>query len=510
MAEPGAGADVSLRMRKTGFGASAAAVAVALAMGLCAPRDARAFCGFYVKERPGELKSPATSVILMRVGRTTVLSMQNDYEGPVEDFAMVVPVPTAIDRENVKTLPRDVFTKVEELSAPRLVEYWEEEPWCFDGRGGFGYGSGAGYGARGDGSAVSVHARFAVGEYDVVVLSSADSMALESWLTSEGYRIPAGAAELLRPYVEAGSHFFVAKVDASRVAFENGRARLSPLRIHYDADTFSLPVRLGLANSGGQKQDLLVHILASERYEVANYPNVFAPTNIRVRNATKGRFASFYASVFDRVLERAEGAVVTEYSWSASSCDPCPGPTLDQTDFLTLGADVAPDQPSFTLTRLHYRYDRDDLHDDLVFRPARPVVGGTGMPDDRHGRLDATITENPGGLNSFQSRFVILHNRRHDVAACPPPGYWVRSWGGDAPSGRSGVKPALDISRARRGLPVEDLLLDAVPSLGFRPRRTGGARPRATRLEHGLDAPILPPGVAAPVVVDERGFLTLG
>jgi hypothetical protein len=40
-----------------------------------------------------ELHNEATTVVLMREGHRTVLSMQNDYRGPVEDFALVVPVP---------------------------------------------------------------------------------------------------------------------------------------------------------------------------------------------------------------------------------------------------------------------------------------------------------------------------------------------------------------------------------------------------------------------------------
>ena len=35
--------------------------------------------------------------------------MQNNYQGPPEDFAMVVPVPVVLQKENVKTLPKDVF-----------------------------------------------------------------------------------------------------------------------------------------------------------------------------------------------------------------------------------------------------------------------------------------------------------------------------------------------------------------------------------------------------------------
>jgi len=45
--------------------------------------------------------------------------------------------------------------------------------------------------------------------------------------------------------------------------------------------------------------------------------------------------------VLDRqTVQKNPGAVVTEYAWDASTCDPCPGPTLDHNDFTLLGADV--------------------------------------------------------------------------------------------------------------------------------------------------------------------------
>src|SRR6185436_14304017 len=131
----------------------------------------------------------------------------------------------------------------------------------------------------------------------------------------------------LRPYVAGGSKFFVAKVDAKKVRFENGMAMLSPLRFHYDTETFALPVRLGLVNSAGT-QDLLVHILArSQRFETSNYKNVAIPTNLDVKDDVRSQFGSFYAKLFDRTLERHPGSAITEYSWDAGTCDPCPGPT---------------------------------------------------------------------------------------------------------------------------------------------------------------------------------------
>src|SRR5262249_13222979 len=105
-------------------------------------------------------------------------------------------------------------------------------------------------------------------------------------------------------------------------------------------DQFVLPIRLGLANSGGT-QDLIVSILApNQRYEVANYPNVTIPTNLNVDDSVKTEFGAFYAALFDRTLERNPNAVVTEYAWQATSCDPCPGPILSANDLMTLGGDV--------------------------------------------------------------------------------------------------------------------------------------------------------------------------
>src|SRR5262249_5557070 len=154
------------------------------------------------------------------------------------------------------------------------------------------------------------------------------------------YQIPAGAERLLRPYVESGSKFFVAKVDPKKGRFENGQAMLSPLRFHYDSDEFALPIRLGLANAKDQ-QDLIVNILAPwQRCEVANYKNATIPTNLDVKDEVRTRFGEFYAALFDRTVERNPGAVITEYAWDASTCDPCPGPTLDENDFNVLGADV--------------------------------------------------------------------------------------------------------------------------------------------------------------------------
>ena len=410
---------------------------------------AAAFCGFYVSGADAKLFNNATLVVMMRQGQRTVLSMQNNYQGPPQDFAMVVPVPVVLQEENVKTLPDDIFDRVDKLAAPRLVEYWEQDP-CYveepmNFPGGIPDAPGAVKSTVSSGDAVKVEAQFAVGEYDIVILSAKDAGALDGWLRANQYQIPAGAEPLLRPYVQSGMKFFVAKVNTEKVAFENGQAMLSPLRFHYDTQDFRLPVRLGLVNAKG-KQDLIVHILAEQRYEAANYPNVFIPTNIDVDEQARGSFGAFYAALFDATMAKTPGAVITEYAWSAQSCDPCPSPPLDQGELLTLGGDVVEMLPNrAVLTRLHARYDAKALGEDLVFKKAEAMVGGREFMQES-GQLETGARS--GSMNNFQGRYAIRHPWKGEIT-CDNP---IRGrWGGPPGGGEPKPQAAQDLAFAPRG-----------------------------------------------------------
>ena len=477
-------------------------VAFALAAVLLVARRSEAFCGFYVGGADAKLFANASQVVLMREGTRTVLSMQNDYQGPPESFAMVVPVPVVLQKENVKTLPRELFARIDQLDAPRLVEYWEADP-CAPSRhdehkSGAARPAGAVAKAAPRASTadlgVTIEAEFTVGEYDIVVLGAKDSSGLDAWLRREGYKIPEGSEPFLRPYVASGSKFFVAKVDVTKVKMTGKHTTLSPLRFHYDAAELTVPIRLGLVNSAGT-QDLIVHVLGKgHRYEVANYPNVAIPTNLDVAENAKDRFGSFYAALFDRALAKTPRAVVTEYAWDAGSCDPCPSPPLTDAELVTFGADVMPSvssesdlvesgllkalgadggrkgaqlpspasgpvprrryyglRSSFVLTRLHARYTRDALGEDLVLREA-PVLSGGRERRVPGGALEPTATAGAGaphdGPNAFQGRYAIRHPWTGPIA-CESP---VRNvWGGPSNGlDNGGAKPALGLAYASR------------------------------------------------------------
>ncbi len=529
------------------LGAGCALVATTIA--------AHAFCGFYVAGSGQKMFNDATQVVLMRDGTRTVLSMQNDYRGPLEDFAMVVPVPVVLKATDVKVLDKGVFERTDSLGSPRLVEYWEQDP-CpppappqrvypsqpmpspprmspmasHAGAGAprdvqmkraqerpavppilasfeasppsvtadlataitwsFAYGNQPypepactidhAVGAVTSGAAVSVtipatttfkltcanaagksekdfkisaikiEGKFDIAEYQILILSATEATGLEQWLKQSGYKIPDEAAALLRPYIESGSKFFVAKVDPKKVRMIDGHAALDPLSFHYDSEEFALPIRLGMANSSG-KQDLIVNILsADKRYEVANYKNVFIPTNFDVKPAVKTRFGEFYAALFDKTIEANPGAVVTEYAWTAVPnyhCDPCTDADITSPDLLALGADVMGGQLAkghFVLTRLHARYGKTDMKDDLRFREAKPVTGGR----EQWGKGGLEYGAIPSNQNFFQARFAVRHYWTGPMACTNPQ---RNIWGGPPDGGRQATIAAGKTAFAPRG-----------------------------------------------------------
>lgn len=472
---------------------------------------ASAFCGFFVSGADAKLYNNASQVVLMRRGNHTALTLSNNYSGPPQDFAMVVPVPVVLRKEQVKTLAAEVFRSVDTLSAPRLVEYWERDP-CYVPVPSSATSqaslkkqrASAGQRPNPDDDAeqlgVTVEDRFVEGEYQIVILSAKDSGGLESWLRLNQYKIPDGASAALAPYIRDQMKFFVAKVDIKKVKRdEHDAAVLSPLRFSYDSPELRLPVRLGLLNAQS-KQDLIIYILSPEsRYEVANYPNVLIPTNLEVAESVKGEFSSFYGELFDETLRKAGGrAIVTEFAWKMPilrqpepvmtwqryQCDPCPPPVIPPPllgDWTALGdrsllgelADEAPGEVARTfqlptgipekwvLTRLHARYDQATLSEDLLFRAAKPIGGGRAYPNGES--VDEETQVIPIADSQFQGRYIIRHYWEGAVACANPKyGYWK------GPPGGVAAQPARDLANAPRGkINLRAAVRSAIPSLSI-------------------------------------------
>ena len=337
------------------------------------------FCGFYVAKADTRLFNRASQVVMVRDGDRTVMTMANDYQGSLQEFAVVVPVPTFLRREQIHVGDRALVEHLDAYSAPRLVEYFDSNPcetrYLYD-RAMAAAPAMAARSASQETAArslgVTIEAKYTVGEYDILILSAQQSSGLETWLRQNGYRIPAGASEVIGSYLKQNMRFFVAKVNLTEQA-KLGFTYLRPLQIAYESPKFMLPIRLGMVNADGP-QELFVYALTRRgRVETTNYRTVRLPGGMELPTYLKdGReFASFYKAMFNREVEKRDGRVLfLDHAWDMKWCDPCAADPLSGDELRRLGVLWSEDgqTPNVFLTRLHVRYDREHFPEDLVFQ----------------------------------------------------------------------------------------------------------------------------------------------
>src|ERR671912_1358929 len=99
-----------------------------LAVAGLVPIAAESFCGFYVAKADTKLFNKASQVVLVRDGDRTVMTMVNDFQGDLKEFAVVIPVPTVLKREQIHVADKALVDHLDAYSAPRLVEYFDGDP----------------------------------------------------------------------------------------------------------------------------------------------------------------------------------------------------------------------------------------------------------------------------------------------------------------------------------------------------------------------------------------------
>ena len=385
-----------------------------LALAACLPLPAQAFCGFYAGKADANLFNEASQVVVVRDGKRTVISMLNDYKGPLTEFALVVPTPTTLQKGQVRVADKVTFERLDAYSSPRLAEYHDKDP-CqvrFDwGQNALVYNRAYPMAApapaamarsadamkRDNALGVTVEAEYTLEEYDIVSLSATQSDGLETWLGENGYKIPKGASAALKPYINQGMKFFVAKVNLKE-QLKTGYTTLRPLQFAFESEKFMLPMRLGMLNAAPDKpQDLIIYLLTKDgRVESSNYRTVKLPANVNLPFFIKPKFQDFYKTLFDGQARKEDHRVVfTEYFWDMAWCDPCAANPLTKEELRGAGvfwtdgnaqdnfnAMTLPPGPAIksllppnmgggaqpvVLTRLHVRYTPNTFPEDLMF-----------------------------------------------------------------------------------------------------------------------------------------------
>lgn len=407
----------------------AAALALPLA-GLAFAAPASAFCGFYVAKADTDLFNDASKVVLARDGERTVITMASDFRGDVSEFAMVVPVVEIPTEDQIHVANPALIDHIDAYTAPRLVEYYDENPCEVERREKYmrdmmampAPAAGAMM-EEAEELGVTIEAEYEVGEYDILILSAEESSGLITWLNQNGYKIPDGAEETVGAYLKRGMKFFVAKVSLER---HDGSSMLRPIQVAYEDEDFMLPIRLGTVNAEG-KQELFVFAMTREgRVETKNYRTVKLPSDMDVPIYIGDEFADFYTDMFTHQVEKENGkAVFMEYAWDMAWCDPCAAEPLRPSELRELGVmwldensgndmirpGFGPQPVDVFVTRLHLRYDATTFPEDLEFQ----------------------IT---GDRTNYQGRYVLRHPWRGDYNECKAAGEYandlVERWSDEA------------------------------------------------------------------------------
>ena len=361
------------------------------------------------------------------------MTMSNDFKGEPKEFAVVVPVPTFLQKEQIHVGEQSLVDHLDAFTAPRLVEYFDENPcdrrrYMMESATRMSAPMAAGAVAQDSAKrlGVTIEATYTVGEYDILILSAKESGGLATWLTQNGYKMPQGAAPVLASYLAQNMRFFVAKVNIGEQA-KLGFNYLRPLQIAYESPKFMLPIRLGTLNAEGT-QELFVFTLTNKgRVETTNYRTVRLPSDVEIPTYVKADFGRFYKSMFTtQVQKQSMSTVFLEYAWDMAWCDPCAADPLSNDQLRGLGVfwldgGATPTPTSGVMRPRPMPGGGAERLRDAPARPLRrrPLPRGPGVPGDRR------PFQLPGALHPapcLDGQRNVLGGRHLPPRAGPTPG----------------------------------------------------------------------------------------
>ena len=211
--------------------------------------------------------------------------MANDFKGDPKEFAVVIPVPTVLQKDQIHVGEKALLDHLDAYSSPRLVEYFDDDPCRM--RDLTEMAAAAPRSAtqmmkadrdQARSLGVTIEAQYTVGEYDILILSAQQSSGLETWLRENGYRIPEGASGVLNSYIKQNLKFFVAKVNLKEQK-KLGYSMLRPIQVAFESPKFMLPIRLGTVNADGPQELFIYALTRKGRVEATNYRTVKLPSN---------------------------------------------------------------------------------------------------------------------------------------------------------------------------------------------------------------------------------------
>lgn len=333
---------------------------VVLVVAMLAAAESWAFPGLAVSVSGKRPTISKTELVVMQHAEVSIVTLAVEYQGPVERFALLLPVPRDVERRRLRTVKHEFIARLEQLTAPRVFEFWEQDP-CVPGAPEQAWQEkvpvknrgfltpevmpprDAHYQVPNELSIPEVPVfKEAEDEFSYRLLRPKSAAELRAWLEKRGYRVEAAALDPLFGVLGAEVQLLVAEVVVERAELiDSERLQLGGIRYWSKRPLLPIFRSLGQAHAA-PRHDLFVYGLhRQKRYQAANLGNVFAPTNLSVSAGVGAKVGPLYNTLFER-LERARPATaVTEFVGPSDECgEPCSNAPLELRELLTFGGDV--------------------------------------------------------------------------------------------------------------------------------------------------------------------------
>jgi hypothetical protein len=221
--------------------------------------------GFFVKF-VGEATDVAASMkqeaFIVRDGEEVQVTLRTHFRTGPPELAWVIPVPKKPDR--VEKADDQLFSILQEWTAPKF--------WAMGrSKRGLGCGCGGG-GAESIAGSVSVLESGTAGIFDYTVLTATGSNALTQWLEKNGYAMPSGSEQFIKPYVDRGWYWLAVQIRADKR--EEHFLAPHPIRYTY-RDDGKLVYPLVISRlSAHQENEVVLYVLSNSRFKCENWSNL--------------------------------------------------------------------------------------------------------------------------------------------------------------------------------------------------------------------------------------------
>ena len=252
-----------------------------MAVGLATLPGTAQACGGFFCNSAQPVNQAAEQIIFADNGDGTVTAIiQIMYQGPSTSFSWLLPISGVPDTKDIGVASNLAFQRLQQATNPQYTLTTSVDGTCKqEGTGGAanaGVGGplissgGSGGTSSKDSGGVTVEETGVVGAFEYAVISLDKSLddpaqAATTWLTQEGYDVPASAPALLGPYLEDGSNLL-----ALRLTKGADTGSIRPIMLTYAAKKPMIPIKL-TAVAANDDMGVLAWLLSDARAVPQNY-----------------------------------------------------------------------------------------------------------------------------------------------------------------------------------------------------------------------------------------------